>query len=37
VVYLGIEGLNARLRSRRGAAEVRTLPANQQPGRVAAE
>jgi hydrophobe/amphiphile efflux-1 (HAE1) family protein len=33
VVYLGIEGLNARLRQRRGAAEVRELS----PGRVAAE
>ncbi|MEY2884064.1 MAG: hypothetical protein RL490_1788, partial [Pseudomonadota bacterium] len=38
VVYLGIEGLNARWRSRRGAAEVRTLPATEAvPGRVAAE
>ena len=37
VVYLGIEGLNARVRSRRGAAEVRTLPGNEEPKRVAAE
>ena len=40
VVYLGIEGLNARLRSRRGAADVRNLPASETPappGRVAAE
>ncbi len=29
VVYLGIEGLTARLRSRRGAAEVKTLPAQE--------
>ncbi len=37
VVYLGIEGINARLRARRGAADVRALPANDTPGRVAAE
>jgi HAE1 family hydrophobic/amphiphilic exporter-1 len=37
VVYLGIEGLTARFRSRRGAAEVRALPATEAPGRVAAE
>jgi hydrophobe/amphiphile efflux-1 (HAE1) family protein len=37
VVYLGIEGLSARWRQRRGAAEVRTLPAVEPPGRVAAE
>ena len=37
VVYLGIEGLNARLRARRGAAEVRNLPTSEAPGRVAAE
>ncbi len=38
VVYLGIEGLNARLRARRGAADVRELPAaSAAPGRVAAE
>ncbi len=42
VVYLGIEGLTARFRSRRGAAEVRELPAGEgsgavAPGRVAAE
>jgi hypothetical protein len=37
VVYLGIEGLSARVRSRRGAAEVRALPASEAPGRVAAE
>ncbi len=37
VVYLGIEGINARLRARRGAADVRALPTNDTPGRVAAE
>ena len=37
VVYLGIEGINARLRSRRGGAEVRELPGGEAPGRVAAE
>jgi hydrophobe/amphiphile efflux-1 (HAE1) family protein len=38
VVYLGIEGINARLRARRGAADVRELPASPAaPGRVAAE
>ena len=37
VVYLGIEGLNARLRQRRGAAEVRALPAGEATGRQAAE
>ena len=37
VVYLGIEGLSARWRQRRGAAEVRTLPAAEAPERVAAE
>jgi HAE1 family hydrophobic/amphiphilic exporter-1 len=37
VVYLGIEGINARLRARRGAADVRELPAADAPGRVAAE
>ncbi len=39
VVYLGIEGLAARWRSRRGAAEVKQLPAPEemQPGRFAAE
>lgn len=37
VVYLGIEGINARLRARRGAADVRELPATDAPGRVAAE
>ncbi len=37
VVYLGIEGINARLRQRRGAADVRELPAGERPGRVAAE
>jgi HAE1 family hydrophobic/amphiphilic exporter-1 len=37
VVYLGIEGLNARLRSRRGAAVVRALAANDPADRVAAE
>ncbi len=37
VVYLGIEGINARLRSRRGGAEVRGLPGAEAPGRVAAE
>ncbi len=39
VVYLGIEGLNARLRSRRGAAKVMALPAAEaaKPGQVAAE
>ena len=37
VVYLGIEGINARLRARRGAADVRALPANDTLGRVAAE
>ena len=38
VVYLGIEGLNARVRQRRGAAEVRELPASKgKPGQVAAE
>ncbi len=38
VVYLGIEGLSARLRARRGAADVRELPASgEKPGRVAAE
>ena len=37
VVYLGIEGINARLRARRGAADVRELPTNDTPGRVAAE
>ncbi|MBC7506883.1 MAG: efflux RND transporter permease subunit [Sandarakinorhabdus sp.] len=40
VVYLGIEGVSARLRSRRGAADVRILPASEAPaapGRVAAE
>ena len=37
VVYLGIEGLSARWRQRRGAAEVRTLSAAEAPGRVAAE
>jgi HAE1 family hydrophobic/amphiphilic exporter-1 len=39
VVYLGIEGINARLRQRRGAAEVRELPASKAEvsGRVAAE
>ena len=37
VVYLGIEGINARLRARRGAGEVRELPAGDVPGRVAAE
>ena len=34
VVYLGIEGINARIRSWRGAAEVKALPP---PDRVAAE
>ncbi len=37
VVYLGIEGINARLRQRRGGAEVRGLPGAEAPGRVAAE
>jgi len=37
VVYLGIEGINARLRARRGAADVREMPAGEAPGRVAAE
>ncbi|MEY2883697.1 MAG: hypothetical protein RL490_1421, partial [Pseudomonadota bacterium] len=39
VVYLGIEGINARLRARRGGAEVKDLPmaAPSAPGRVAAE
>jgi hydrophobe/amphiphile efflux-1 (HAE1) family protein len=37
VVYLGIEGINARLRARRGGAEVRELPKGEAPGRVAAE
>ncbi len=39
VVYLGIEGINARIRQRRGAAEVRELPGDEKtvPGRVAAE
>ncbi|KPF78956.1 acriflavine resistance protein B [alpha proteobacterium AAP81b] len=37
VVYLGIEGLNARIRSWRGAAEVKALPAPGTPDRVAAE
>ncbi len=39
VVYLGIEGVAARVRARRGAAEVKELPAPEgvQPGRVAAE
>ena len=37
VVYLGIEGLNARRRARRGAADVRELPVAATPGRVAAE
>lgn len=37
VVYLGIEGINARLRARRGGAEVRELPAGETRGRVAAE
>jgi HAE1 family hydrophobic/amphiphilic exporter-1 len=38
VVYLGIEGINARIRARRGAADVRELPASKSdPGRVAAE
>ena len=38
VVYLGIEGLNARVRQRRGAAEVRELPTSKgKPGQVAAE
>jgi multidrug efflux pump subunit AcrB len=38
VVYLWIEGLNARFRSRRGQAEVREIPAGATPkGRVAAE
>jgi HAE1 family hydrophobic/amphiphilic exporter-1 len=38
VVYLGIEGLMARLRSRRGQAEVREMPAPAATGsRVAAE
>jgi hydrophobe/amphiphile efflux-1 (HAE1) family protein len=38
VVYLGIEGLNARLRQRRGGAEVRELPAGEAlSGREAAE
>jgi HAE1 family hydrophobic/amphiphilic exporter-1 len=38
VVYLGIEGINARLRARRGGAEVRQLPAaGATPGREAAE
>ncbi len=36
VVYLGIEGINARRRAKRGAAEVRELPAAEVP-RVAAE
>jgi HAE1 family hydrophobic/amphiphilic exporter-1 len=38
VVYLGIEGINARIRAWRGQAEVRELPPGAaQPGRVAAE
>ena len=39
VVYLGIEGLTARFRARRGAADVRELPAPTvaSSGRVAAE
>lgn len=37
VVYLGIEGINARIRQRRGGAEVRALPGETPPGRVAAE
>ena len=37
VVYLGIEGLNDRMRSRRGAANVRMLPAGDVTERVAAE
>ena len=38
VVYLGIEGLSARLRARRGAADVRELRvAAMPPGRVVAE
>ncbi|KAB7648426.1 efflux RND transporter permease subunit [Polymorphobacter fuscus] len=37
VVYLGIEGINARLRARRGGAQVRSLPTGDIPDRVAAE
>ncbi len=39
VVYLGIEGINARIRVWRGAADVTQLPAVEasKPGRVAAE
>jgi multidrug efflux pump subunit AcrB len=37
VVYLWIEGLTARFRARRGAAEVREMPKGAAPGRVAAE
>ncbi len=37
VVYLGIEGINARIRHWRGAADVRELPAGEASGRVAAE
>ncbi len=38
VVYLGIEGINARIRHWRGAAEVQAMPAGgESKGRVAAE
>ena len=38
VVYLGIEGFSARVRARRGGADVRALPvAATPPGRIAAE
>nr|WP_310522820.1 efflux RND transporter permease subunit [Polymorphobacter sp.] len=37
VVYLGIEGISARVRAWRGAADVRELPAGEQTTRVAAE